>query len=89
MFGDLDIIMLLCKYINMQTHRTTIDFDRETMAILRNLAWDEGVPMRKVMSQAVADYAAKKKRVGKKKKTLDLGSYNLGEYKFNRADAYE
>ena len=61
------------------------------MTTLRNLAWDEGVPMRKVMSQAVADYAAKKKTVGKKKKALMLGSYKLGNpnYKFRRADAYE
>jgi len=75
----------------MPTHRTTIDFDQETMTLLRNLAWDEGIPMRKVVGRAVADYAARKKAVGKKKKTLMLGSYKLGNpnYKFRRADAYE
>ena len=73
----------------MQTHRTTFDFDRETMTLLRNLAWDEGIPMRKVVGKAVAYYAAKKKAVMKKKKTVELGSYKLGGFRFNRADLYE
>lgn len=43
------------------TYRTTFDFDQETMATLRQLAFNERLPMTRVVKKAVADYSQKKR----------------------------
>lgn len=52
-----------------QTHRTTIDFDREMMMQLRQVAFDEGKPVRKVVHEAVKKHLQTKK--SKKKDSFE------------------
>lgn len=73
----------------MHTYRTTIDFDKDTMALLKGLAFEEKVPMKKIIYQALGDYVIKKK-ANIKKKIAPLGRYSLGmKGKWKRAMAYE
>lgn len=43
-----------------QTYRTTFEFDQATMATLRQLAFNERLPMTRVVKKAVADYSQKR-----------------------------
>lgn len=72
--------------MNTQMIRTTVYLPVDLVALAKVSAYSEGNTLTGLVKDSLEERLIPKVR---QKKEYKLGSYNLGNYKFRRADAYE